>query len=140
MKVKFKKLNPKAIMPSYAKQGDAGLDMTAIQVLKHEMYYEYRTGIAIEVPEGHVGLMFPRSSISKTKQILSNHVGVIDSGYRGEILFRFKKLAWDNGEVYQEGDKVGQLVIIPIPAIELVEVDELSLTERGEGGFGSTGN
>ena len=140
MKVKFKKLNTKAIMPSYAKQGDAGLDMTAIQVLKHEMYYEYRTGIAIEVPEGHVGLMFPRSSISKTKQILSNHVGVIDSGYRGEILFRFKKLAWDNGEVYQEGDKVGQLVIIPIPAIELVEVDELSLTERGEGGFGSTGN
>jgi dUTP pyrophosphatase len=140
MKVKFKKLNPKAIMPSYAKQGDAGLDMTAIQVLKHEMYYEYRTGIAIEVPEGHVGLMFPRSSISKTKQILSNHVGVIDSGYRGEILFRFKKLAWDNGEVYQEGDKVGQLVIIPIPAIELVEVDELSSTERGEGGFGSTGN
>ena len=140
MKVKFKKLNPKAIMPSYAKQGDAGLDMTAIQVLKHEMYYEYRTGIAIEVPEGHVGLMFPRSSISKTKQILSNHVGVIDSGYRGEILFRFKKLAWDNGEVYQEGDKVGQLVIIPIPAIELVEVDELSDSERGEGGFGSTGN
>ena len=140
MKVKFKKLNPKAIIPSYAKQGDAGLDMTAIQVLKHEMYYEYRTGIAIEVPEGHVGLMFPRSSISKTKQILSNHVGVIDSGYRGEILFRFKKLAWDNGEVYQEGDKVGQLVIIPIPAIELVEVDELSSTERGEGGFGSTGN
>ena len=140
MKVKFKKLNPKAIMPSYAKQGDAGLDMTAIQVLKHEMYYEYRTGIAIEIPEEHVGLMFPRSSISKTKQILSNHVGVIDSGYRGEILFRFKKLAWDNGEVYQEGDKVGQLVIIPIPAIELVEVDELSLTERGEGGFGSTGN
>ena len=140
MKVKFKKLNPKAIMPSYAKQGDAGLDMTAIQVLKHEMYYEYRTGIAIEVPEGHVGLMFPRSSISKTKQILSNHVGVIDSGYRGEILFRFKKLAWDNGEVYQEGDKVGQLVIIPIPQIELVEVDELSSTERGEGGFGSTGN
>jgi dUTP pyrophosphatase len=140
MKVKFKKLSPKAIIPSYAKQGDAGLDMTAIQVLKHEMYYEYRTGIAIEVPEGHVGLMFPRSSISKTKQILSNHVGVIDSGYRGEILFRFKKLAWDNGEVYQEGDKVGQLVIIPIPAIELVEVDELSSTERGEGGFGSTGN
>ena len=140
MKVKFKKLNTKAIMPSYAKQGDAGLDMTAIQVLKHEMYYEYRTGIAIEVPEGHVGLMFPRSSISKTKQILSNHVGVIDSGYRGEILFRFKKLAWDNGEVYQEGDKVGQLVIIPIPQIELVEVDELSSTERGEGGFGSTGN
>jgi dUTP pyrophosphatase len=140
MKVKFKKLSPKAIMPSYAKQGDAGLDMTAIQVLKHEMYYEYRTGIAIEVPEGHVGLMFPRSSISKTKQILSNHVGVIDSGYRGEILFRFKKLAWDNGEVYQEGDKVGQLVIIPIPAIELVEVDELSSTERGEGGFGSSGN
>lgn len=140
MKVKFKKLNTKAIMPSYAKQGDAGLDMTAIQVLKDEMYYEYRTGIAIEVPEGHVGLMFPRSSISKTKQILSNHVGVIDSGYRGEILFRFKKLAWDNGEVYQEGDKVGQLVIIPIPQIELVEVDELSSTERGEGGFGSTGN
>jgi dUTP pyrophosphatase len=114
--------------------------MTAIQLVKTEMYYEYLTGIAIEIPEGYVGLMFPRSSISKTKQILSNHVGVIDSGFRGEIRFRFKKLAWDNGDLYDVGDKIGQLVIMPIPAIELVEVDELSDSERGEGGFGSTGN
>jgi dUTP pyrophosphatase len=140
MKIKVKKLHPKAIIPAYAKQGDAGLDMTAIQLVKTEMYYEYLTGIAIEIPEGYVGLMFPRSSISKTKQILSNHVGVIDSGFRGEIRFRFKKLAWDNGDLYDVGDKIGQLVIMPIPAIELVEVDELSDSERGEGGFGSTGN
>lgn len=140
MKINFKKLLPSAVTPSYAKLGDAGLDMTAISMIKDEMFYEYGTGIAVEIPEGHVGLMFPRSSISKTKMILSNHVGVIDSGYRGEIKFRFKKLAWDNGQVYNVGDKIGQLVIIPIPNIELQEVSELSDSERGHGGFGSTGN
>ena len=139
MKIKFKKLSPKAVTPSYAKTGDAGLDMTAISLIKDEMFYEYGTGIAVEIPEDHVGLIFPRSSISKTKLILSNHVGVVDSGYRGEIKFRFKKLAWDNGQIYDIGDKIGQLVIIPIPYIELEETNELSSSDRGEGAFGSTG-
>jgi dUTP pyrophosphatase len=139
MKVKFKKLSPRAVTPSYAKFGDAGLDMVATSLRKDEMYYEYGTGIAVEIPEGYVGLIFPRSSISNTKMILSNHVGVVDSGYRGEIKFRFKKLAWDNGIVYEIGDKIGQLVIMPIPFIVLEETNELSASERSNGGFGSTG-
>ena len=140
MKVKFKKLSNRAVTPSYAKEGDAGLDMVATSLIKDEMYYEYGTDIAVQIPEGYVGLIFPRSSISKTKMVLANHVGVVDSGYRGEIKFRFKKLAWDNGLVYEIGDKIGQLVIMPVPFIDLEETDTLSDSDRGGGGFGSTGN
>ena len=140
MNVKFKKLHPDAVTPTYAKAGDAGLDMTAIKMIVDEMYHEYRTGIAVEIPEGYVGLLFPRSSISKTKMILSNHVGVVDSGYRGEIRFRFRKLDTDHGSVYTPGDKIGQLVVIPYPTIQLEEVAELSDSERMDGGFGSSGN
>jgi dUTP pyrophosphatase len=139
MRVRFKKLSEKAVTPKYAKPGDAGMDMVATSLVKSEVFYEYGTDIAVEIPEGYVGLLFPRSSISKTKQILANHVGVVDSGYRGEIKFRFKKLDWDNGEVYEIGDKIGQLVIIPYPTIELEEVSELSETNRGNGAFGSSG-
>lgn len=140
MRVRFKKLSEKAVTPQYAKPGDAGMDMVATSMVKGEVFYEYGTEIAVEIPEGYVGLLFPRSSISKTKQILANHVGVVDSGYRGEIKFRFKKLSWDNGEVYNVGDKIGQLIIIPYPTIELEEVSELSETYRGDSGFGSSGN
>jgi len=140
MNVKFKKLHPDAVTPTYAKAGDAGMDMTAIKVIVDEMYHEYMTGIAVEIPEGYVGLIFPRSSISKTKMILSNHVGVIDSGYRGEIRFRFRKLDMDHGSIYKVGDKIGQLVIIPYPSIQLEEVAELSDSERNNQGFGSSGN
>lgn len=140
MKVRFKKLSTKAVTPQYAKPGDAGMDMVATSLVKSEVFYEYGTDIAVEIPEGYVGLLFPRSSISKTKQILANHVGVVDSGYRGEIKFRFKKLSWDNGEIYNVGDKIGQLIIIPYPTIELEEVSELSETYRGDSGFGSSGN
>jgi len=139
LRVNVKKLSDKAVIPQYAKPGDAGMDMTATSLIKSEVYYEYGTDIAVEIPEGYVGLLFPRSSISKTKQILANHVGVIDSGYRGEIKFRFKKLAWDNGEVYNIGDRIGQLIIIPYPQVALFEVDELSSSDRGDGGYGSTG-
>ena len=94
MQVKIKKLHPEAIIPSYATQGDAGMDMTAVtaQIDKSGLFIEYGTGIAVEIPEGYVGLLFPRSSLSKTSLILANHVGVVDSGYRGEIKFRFKEL------------------------------------------------
>jgi dUTP pyrophosphatase len=139
MRVRFKKLSEKAVTPKYAKPGDAGMDMVATSLVKNEVFYEYGTDIAVEIPEGYVGLVFPRSSISKTKQILANHVGVVDSGYRGEIKFRFKKLDWDNGEVYEIGDKIGQLLVIPYPTIELEEVSELSETQRGDGAFGSSG-
>ena len=139
MRVRFKKLSEKAVTPKYAKPGDAGMDMVATSLVKNEVFYEYGTDIAVEIPEGYVGLVFPRSSISKTKQILANHVGVVDSGYRGEIKFRFKKLDWDNGEVYEIGDKIGQLLVIPYPTIELEEVSELSETQRGSDACGSSG-
>jgi dUTP pyrophosphatase len=148
MQVRFKKLHLDAVIPSYATAGDAGLDMVAVDLSDTPEQVTYQTGIAVEIPEGYVGLMFPRSSLSKTTMVLSNHVGVIDSGYRGEIKFRFKDLnmqqefdgQWYGDEtVYEVGNKIGQLVILPYPQIELVETDELNESERGEGGFGSSG-
>lgn len=150
MKVKIKKTHPNAIIPHYAKKGDAGLDLTATS-----MYYDeygnicYGTGLAFEIPEGYVGLIFPRSSICKEQLLLSNAVGVIDSGYRGEVSFKFKpSLALDSLQyvtdrklygVYEVGDRIGQMIIMPYPSVEFEEVEELSETERGDGGYGSSG-
>ncbi|QHJ78562.1 MAG: hypothetical protein [Caudoviricetes sp.] len=137
MKVKIKKLHKDAVIPKYAQKGDAGLDLTATS-----MNYDdhgnavYGTGLSIEIPEGHVGYIFPRSSISKKTLALTNSIGVIDSNYRGEIMLKFK---FNNISIYSIGDRIGQLIIMPIPSIELEEVEELSDTNRGTGGFGSTG-
>lgn len=140
MEVKIKKLIPEAVIPSYAKPGDAGMDLVATsKTVDSNGNTVYGTGIAIEIPEGHVGLIFPRSSNSKTDLYLTNHVGVIDSGYRGEIMFKFRAVKSVFPKEYVVGDKVGQIIIMPYPAVQFVEVDELSSTERGEGGFGSTG-
>lgn len=149
MQVRVKKLHPDAVIPSYANAGDAGMDMVAIssKISDDGLYVEYGTGIAVEIPAGYVGLLFARSSISKTTMVLANHVGVIDSGYRGEIKFRFKDLGisldqekWYCDETaYEVGHKIGQLMILPIPTIELTEVTQLDDTDRGSGGFGSTG-
>jgi dUTP pyrophosphatase len=140
MKVKFKKLIKEAVTPNYSKSGDAGLDLTAITVDRSmsNAYIEYNTYIAVEIPEGHVGLLFPRSSISKKALTLANSVGVVDSNYRGPIKLRFKQDGTMNG-IYEAGERVGQLVIMPIPNIELKEVGELSETSRGGKGFGSSG-
>jgi len=140
--VKIKKLNPDAIIPSYAKPGDAGMDMVATEVYIEDGSLVCKTGLAMEIPEGHVGLLFPRSSISKYDLSLSNSVGVIDSQYRGEIMFKFKYLHLDTFNPvrqYKKGDRVGQIIIMPYPKIEFNEVQELSESERGNGGFGSTG-
>lgn len=149
MKVKIKKLNPLAVIPSYAKKGDAGLDLTAVSINRPNdaPYIEYKTGLAIEIPKGYVGLIFPRSSISDTPYYLTNCVGVIDSEYRGEIRIRFKADYFiaqnmEDGDlpikIYKEGDRVAQLIIMPYPKIDFEEVEELSVTERGQNGFGST--
>jgi dUTP pyrophosphatase len=143
MKVRFKKLSLKAVTPSYAMPGDAGLDLTAIQytVDPEHNFINYYTGLAVEIPQGYVGLLFPRSSVSKTDLSLANSVGVIDSGYRGEIIFRYKfkrNEHFASMRRFKEGDRVGQLLIIPYPTIELEEVSELSSTDRDTGGFGST--
>ena len=137
MKVRIKKLSENAVIPTYAKEGDAGMDLVATRIINERLdSITYGTDIALEIPEGFVGLIFPRSSIRKTDLILSNSVGVIDSGYRGEIQATFKR---SGVYAYAVGDRGAQIMIIPHPPIEFEEVDELSDTERGDGGFGSTG-
>ena len=137
MKVKIKKLHPDAVIPTYAKHGDAGLDLTAVEIEADEHVLTYKTGLAVEIPWWHVGLLFPRSSVYKTGQSLTNCVGVIDSGYRGEIMFKYTVSPY--AKEYEVGDRVGQLVIMPYPMIEFEETEELTPTERGDGRYGSTG-
>jgi dUTP pyrophosphatase len=138
--VKIKKLNPNAVIPTYAKSGDAGMDLVATKIISNTTFdVTYGTDLAMEIPKGFVGLVFPRSSIRKYELILSNSVGVIDSGYRGELQATFKKENGLDSLAYKVGDRIAQIMIIPHPEIEFEEVDELSDTERGDGGFGSTG-
>lgn len=148
MEVKLKKLVEEAVIPTYAKPGDAGMDMTAIayEYDAEKDCHVYKTGIALEIPEGYVGLLFPRSSNRKTDAYMCNHVGVVDSGYRGDVMFSFKNRDKIETDVipalvkpYEVGDKIGQIIIVPYPQISFVEVDELSTSERGTGGHGSTG-
>ncbi len=137
MQVKVKRLHPDAAIPTYAEPGSAGLDLTAISCGVTDDFMEYDTGLAFEIPKGYVGLLFPRSSISKTGHSLANAVGVIDSSYRGPVKLRMRYK--EGKKHYIVGEKVGQLVIIPYPQIELLEVDALNHSARGFGGFGSTG-
>ena len=137
MKVKIKKLNPNATIPSYAKKGDAGMDLTSVDMEYSTGHITYKTGLAMEIPAGYVGFLFPRSSVYKTQQTLVNSVGVIDSGYRGEIMLKFTRSK--DALEYGEGDRVGQIIIMPHPEIQFKEVKELSVSDRSSGGFGSTG-
>ena len=142
MQVRIKKLNENAVIPTYAKDGDAGMDLVATSMKFDGTQITYGTGLAMEIPKGFVGLIFPRSSIRKTDLSLSNSVGVIDSGYRGEIqaTFNQRSLSSQSGSfLYGVGDRIAQIMIIPHPDITFVETDELSDTDRGEGAFGSTG-
>lgn len=145
MELKFKKLTDKAVMPVRAHKSDAGLDLTATKI--HTVLNEcgqlmlvYHTDLAVEIPEGYVGLLFPRSSIFKKSLSQTNSVGVIDSGYRGELMVTFKTTTDVVPAVYKEGERFCQLVIVPIPEIDVVEVEELSDSDRGDGGFGSSDN
>ena len=153
MKVKIKKLVPEAVVPAYAKPGDAGMDLTAVKVEYDRVNkcFVYHSGLAFEVPEGHVMLLFPRSSNRKTEAYLTNSVGVIDSGYRGEVMACFKRRDNDvfpehkdtfiieHQAPYKVGDRLGQIIIIPYPQVEFEEVENLEESNRGEGGHGSTG-
>lgn len=145
MKVKVKRLNEQAVIPHYAHIGDAGLDLTATSKdYDDNGCIVYGTGLAFEIPEGYVGLVFPRSSIASKQVTLTNCVGVIDSNYRGEVMAKFKptgyfKNAQSEPLIYKVGERIAQLIIMPYPSIELVEASELSDTDRGEGGYGSTG-
>lgn len=148
MLIKVKKLHEDAKMPYKACLGDAGWDLFV-----HSKSYDendnvvYGCGLAMEIPEGYVGLVFPRSSNSKKALLLSNSVGVIDSGYRGEIMAKFRKTyvekygipMHDESSEYEIGDRFCQLIIMPFPAIDFEEADELSQSERGTQGYGGSG-
>jgi dUTP pyrophosphatase len=142
MDIKIKKLSKESIIPSYTQPGDAGMDITAISekvVEEKEFgYIEYGTGLAFEVPEGYYMDIRPRSSISNTGMFLCNSPGTLDSNYRGELKVRFKWIK--DTKKYNIGDRIAQILILPYPKINFIEVEELSETERGESGFGSTGN
>ena len=138
--IKVKKLDPNAVIPSYSKVGDAGMDLTITKEIENTSFsVSYGFGIAMEIPQGYVGLVFPRSSVRNQDLILSNCVGVIDSGYRGEIQATFKKTNGLDSIKYKVGERGAQIIILPYPTIYMTEVPELSDTDRGTGGFGSTG-
>jgi dUTP pyrophosphatase len=134
-------LNPQAQKPKFGKPGDAGADLVATSVdFSRKNQVVYGTGLAVEIPEGMVGLVFPRSSVRNYDLSMANSVGVIDSGYRGEIMVTFNVLNLHTVEnSYQVGDRIAQLIIIPVPLAKYVEVEELSETQRGTEGHGSTG-
>lgn len=150
MEVKIKKLYKDSRIPTKAHATDAGYDLYA-----HSKSYDedgnvvYGSGVAMEIPKGYVGLIFPRSSNAQKDLLLSNSVGVIDSGYRGEISFKFKPsnviekpdLAYIPEMIRKYGvdERIGQIIIMPYPEIEFVEVEELSASDRGTGGYGSSG-
>ena len=143
MNVKFKKLHDDAKIPSYAHDTDAGLDLTAVSFTQefdksNKLVLVYHTGLAVEIPEGYVGLIFMRSSVSNKSISLTNAVAVIDSGYRGELLLKYKITTDSLPTIYQPGEKIGQLIIIPYPKINPIEAEELDSSDRNEGGFGST--
>ena len=138
-KIKFKKLNPNAVIPTRAKPGDAGADLVAISKEWDEVnqVLTFDTGIAVQIPIGSVGLLVPRSSVYKTGLTLCNTCGILDEGYRGSIQFKF--YPGDRPKKnYEIGDRIGQLVIVPYINYPFIEVEELDETERGSGGFGST--
>lgn len=155
MKIKVKKLHQNAIVPKYATSGAACFDLHALIETNEEVTpndfiefaefvgpdepQQYRTGLSFEIPEGHVMLIYSRSGHGfKYGVRLSNCVGVIDSDYRGEV--QVKLHADTLGCVVENGDRIAQAMIVPIDRVEFEEVEGLSLTDRGTGGFGSTGS
>lgn len=163
MQVKFKKLHKKTVIPTKAHPTDAGFDMVAVTKTVTDKFIEFGTGLAVGIPVGHVGLVFANSRVSKYDLDLANAVAVIDSGYTGEVRLRYRHTAHPQTGIlahktkyfdlvknvepvpvpfhpkeFNVGDVVGQLIIIPIPDIEFIEVEELDETDRGDGGFGST--
>lgn len=136
MQVKIKKLCDEAVVPYYATKGDAGMDVVATSKKVLSNTIEYGTGLSFEVPEGYMMLVFPRGSLCKKDLVMANHVGVLDAGYRGELMIRFKKIGENE---YEIGDRIAQIIILPFPKVEFVESNELSKSERGDGRFGHTG-
>lgn len=147
MDINYHKLTPNAQEPKKAHATDAGLDLVATSKhIDNDGNVVYGTGIAVEIPIGYCGKVYPRSSNAKKQLILTNGVGVIDAGYRGEILLKFKRVEsyyahHHTGEQseWQVGDRIAQLIIEKLVEVTFVEVDTLGESERGDGGYGSSG-
>lgn len=142
MKLNFKKLHPDAVAPSYATEGDAGLDLSALEatVIPAGERKLVKTGIAIELLPGTVGLVCPRSGLAYKKGVsVLNAPGIIDSGYRNDVGVILHNTG-DEDFVIEAGDRIAQLVVQEFVTVKLVEVEELGDSARGQGGFGSTGH
>jgi len=142
VELQVKRLDPNLPLPSRAHPGDAGLDLHAAESvsLKPDERVAIRTGVAVAIPPGYAGYVQPRSGLALRQGLgLINSPGLIDSGYRGEIKVVAINLDPENVIHIERGDRIAQLVVLPIPSVELVDVEELSETQRGPGGFGSTG-
>lgn len=144
MVLEFRKLHPDAVTPTSAHINDAGFDLTVTEVEDCNEYIEYKFGIAVNIPPGYFGLMVPRSSITKMNLMMKNSVGIIDAEFQGELRFRCKKVKFEDGtqeKLYSVGDRAAQLIIVPFQKVsQFLEVDSFEDTDRGTGGFGSTGN
>lgn len=137
--LRYRKTLPGGQAPARAHADDAGYDLTAAAVhhaANGDLVVDF--GIALEIPEGYVGLIFPRSSIAKTRHQMRNHVGVIDPGYRGSVLAKFGSLLHDS-PLYGVGERCAQLLIVPCCTVDWQEASSLPDTARGAGGFGSSG-
>jgi dUTP pyrophosphatase len=136
--MKIKPLYPESKLPTKATDGSIGHDLYAHTVSKGAYYIEYGTGIAIQPPEGYYAIIVPRSSISNRGLSLANSLGIIDPDFIGELKLRFYEID-SKYDHYEVGEKIGQLILLPIIPINIEIVDSLKETERGSGGFGSTG-
>jgi dUTP pyrophosphatase len=143
VELKVKLEHPEAKLPLKATIGSAGFDLFAVseKINIEDRYIEYSFGLSLEIPNGYVGLIFPRSSITKKDILLGNAVGVIDSDFRGEITARFKNLLPVGARKYKVGERIAQLVVMKLPdELTIKQVDQLDQTERGASGYGSSGN
>lgn len=142
MSLRVRRLDPRAVIPSRAYDGDAGLDLYALEAttLGAGQRAAVPTGIAVEIPEGQAGLVLPRSGLAAKHGIaLVNAPGLIDSGYRGEVRVLLLNTDRERGYEVQAGDRIAQLLLVRYEVPEVVEVDALAESERGGGGFGSSG-
>jgi dUTP pyrophosphatase len=142
MHLAFRRLDPAVPLPSYARPGDAGLDLraNADALIGPGERALIPTGLAVAIPEGHAGLVLPRSGLASRQGLtLANAPGLIDAGYRGELTCALVNLDRDQPVKIARGDRIAQLVIVPVAVVEPFEVPELPASTRGEGGFGSTG-
>lgn len=141
--LKIKKVHPDAVIPTLAYGSSNGFDLTAISYSMKNNYIEYKTGLSFAIPDGYVGILAPRSSVSNYDLSLANSLGVLDHNFRGEVTFRFRYTKEHNkfigSHIYENGNKIGQLLIIPNPRVQVEVVTELPDSERGTNGYGSSG-